>query len=168
MPARFGHAVQAAGVSTVFLYGGMGCKKYDTVIVGDKERVAVYSACCTRRCVGVRCSQGFWLGRTPFLSLRRAQGFQGWVCRRAFYPTVTAASSCSVARRSSMFELSSIKSHHDQQMLRLRFAASSSVRGKHRAQNCKICGSASMPGCTTTRTCCSLADSLAIPCRVRS
>jgi hypothetical protein len=37
MPARFGHAVQTAGVSTVFLYGGMGCKQYDTVIVGNKN-----------------------------------------------------------------------------------------------------------------------------------
>ena len=37
MPARFGHAVQAVGVSTVFLYGGMGCKTYDTVRVNNKN-----------------------------------------------------------------------------------------------------------------------------------
>ena len=37
MPARFGHAVQAVGISKALLYGGMGCQTYDTVSVNNKN-----------------------------------------------------------------------------------------------------------------------------------
>jgi len=36
-PSRFGHVVQAVGASTLIIYGGMGCKKYETVRVNNKN-----------------------------------------------------------------------------------------------------------------------------------
>jgi hypothetical protein len=76
MPARFGHAVQAAGVSTVFLYGGMGCKQYDTVIVGNKNE---------SRCIQLVVLDDAWefdvlkafAGQNPFSKLETSPRLSG-------------------------------------------------------------------------------------------
>ena len=36
-PSHFGHVVQAVGASALIIYGGMGCKKYETVRVNNKN-----------------------------------------------------------------------------------------------------------------------------------
>ena len=78
MPARFGHAVQAVGVSTVLLYGGMGCKTYDTVSVNNKNE---------SRCIELVVLDDVWefdvvkafAGQNPFSKLDTSPRFPGMI-----------------------------------------------------------------------------------------